>query len=199
MKATEWLSLFKEQLYTPLKPLCLLGKMLGVYKKQPAIPYQRSANSGDETTIATRSVVKTGVIKGPDPAVPCAARGRGGGFPAGRMLWQPVVTKVKSGPLTSLPRTHLLTAHSWLRYMTTEGTIKPIPNDNPPWMCLHANVFTAVHNATAYRWKRTWPPDTARVPGCLKWGGKTFFEVGSCHFGCLLWTVLEVFFSFPDL
>lgn len=148
--------------------------MLGVCKKQPVIPYQHSAkSSGDETTITTWSVVKTGVIEGPDAALPCTAvlcrgprqRGKGGGFLVGRMLWQPVVTKVKSGPFTSLPGTHPLTACSQQCYMATKGTIKPLPNDNPPWMCLYTDVFTVVHNATAYSWKHTWSPDAVQVLG----------------------------------
>lgn len=115
--------------------------------------------------------------------------------PQERMLWH-----VKSGPLTRLPRTHLLTACSQQCYMATKGTIKPIPNDNPPLTCLHTNVFTAVHNVTAYRWKRTWPPDIVQVLVCLRRGGKTFSEVGSPPLpilaACL---VLSWKFSFPDL
>lgn len=87
--------------------------MLGVYKKYAAIPYQYSAkSSGDETTIATWSVVKTGAVEGPDAVLPCAMvlcqgprqRGEGGGFAMGGMLGQPVVTEVKSAPLNKSPQ-----------------------------------------------------------------------------------------------
>lgn len=87
--------------------------MLEVCRKHPAVPYQYSAkSSGDETTIATRTVVKTGAAEGPDAALPRATvlcqgprqRGGGGGFSMGGMLGQPVVTKVRSGPLTNSPQ-----------------------------------------------------------------------------------------------
>lgn len=130
--------------------------------------------------------------------VPRSTAERMRSFPLGKVLWQPVVMQVKPGPPTSLPRTHLLDAHSQQCSTTRKRTIKPIPSDNPPWMYPHTGVSTAVHGTTACSWEHR-PPDTAWVLGCPKHGGEAL-QVGSpscptlTSFFELCWK-----FSFPDL
>lgn len=177
--------------------------MLGENKEQPAIPCQHSVKCrGDETTIAVWSVVKTGDVEGPDPALPCA------------MLFQGQRQKSEVG---GFPRWKDALAHEvWsshrspqdpLSYCSLPARLDDNKRDNQvtsKWQpSVNMSTHQCLHCCARCHWLQVethmgpghssspWVPEAGRKD--LFWGGLSLLP----HFGWFFEVCWK--FSFPDL